>query len=378
MTSSPFVSVIVVNYNRAGLLRDCLDSLVCQTWRSWEVLVVDNGSTDDSCLVASSFRDQGVTLLPQPRNLGFAAGNNVGIKRASGDLVALLNNDAVADRKWLERLVAALESSDRRVGMCASKILLAGQGLIDKAGHLMYPDGQNRGRGTGQKDEGQFDRLEEAFFPDGCAALYRKGVLAEVDGFDEDFFAYGDDADLGVRAQWLGWKCLYVPDAVVYHRQSSTSGMYSAQKIYRVERNRFWLATKNFPWPLLLLSPAFTLYRWFWNFLSGLSGRGAAGNFRKETSWRELFRTLGRAYGDGFRRIRVMWRKRAKIRFDRRISDLDFYRLLWRFHISARQLAFQDPNRSGIASVTSTDGGRSRRLSPGRFSPEEDDLDRRR
>jgi len=108
---------------------------------------------------------------------------------------------------------------------------------IDKAGHLIWPDGQNRGRGTGETDHGQYDRVEETAWPDGCAAMYRKDMLDLIGGFDEDFFAYADDAELGLRARLAGWRCLYIPTAVVYHHLGSTLGRYSAERLVLIEDN---------------------------------------------------------------------------------------------------------------------------------------------
>ncbi len=339
---NPLVSVIVVNYDRAEFLRQALRSLLDQTYSPIEILVVDNNSSDHSQAVVQSFPEDPIRLMVQDYNLGFAGGNNVAIRQAKGDFIALINNDAVADPDWIEQLMRVAQSADERCGMYASKILFFQTDVIDKVGHVMYPDGQNRGRGTGEEDRGQYERVEETFFPDGCAALYRSEMLKQVGELDESFFAYGDDADLGIRGRWMGWKCLYVPDAVVYHRHSSTVGRFSMQKVYWVERNRFWLALKNFPWPLLVISPFFTLNRWMWNFLAALMGRGAAGNFRRDVSFWQLFLTLGRAYRDGVGQCGEMLRKRRSIRRTRQISDVDFYRLLLRFRVPARVLTFQD------------------------------------
>ncbi len=335
------VSVVVVNHNRAELLRECLTSLLRQSYRPLEILVVDNGSEDSSDAVVASFPKGLVRLKSLGSNLGFAAGSNIGIRESKGELVALLNNDAVADPSWIEELVEAIESSIQ-IGMCASKVLFSGTNVIDKVGHLMYPDGQNRGRGTGEVDRGQYDCQEEVFFPDGCAALYRRELLDDVQGFDDSFFAYGDDADLGIRARWMGWRCLYVPGAVVHHHHSATSGPYSREKAYWVERNRLWLAVKNFPLPLLLLSPILTMNRWVWNLLAAAVGRGAAGNFRRETSLIALLVELLRSQRDGFRSLGQMLRKRRQIVAGRKIGSLEFCRLLLRFRISARKLSFED------------------------------------
>lgn len=336
------VSVVVVNHNRASLLEDCLGSLLAQTYRDLELIVVDNGSTDGSCDLVSSQSDERVQLISLKHNLGFGAGCNLGIERSRGELVALLNNDAVADSGWIEALVKAMSSTG--MGMCASKILFSESDVIDKAGHLIYFDGQNRGRGTGESDRGQYDELDETIFPDGCAALYKRELLKEVGGFDEDFFAYADDADLGLRARLLGWECVYVPDAVVEHRHSATTGSYSVEKVYWVERNRFWLAVKTFPGFLLLANPIFSLNRWLWNLIAALSGRGAAGNFRRGHSLWLLAKTIAKAHWDGYRGLPRALRKRRQIRKNRRLSDFGFCVILWRFRISARVLACRDRN----------------------------------
>ena len=342
VATPPSISVIIVNHNRADLLRKCIASVLQQTLPPIEILVVDNASTDGSRGLVRGLQVDSVRLLALESNLGFAAANNVAIREAAGDFVALLNNDATARSDWLESLMRTTVG-DSRVGMWASKILTEDGERIDKAGHRMFLDGQNRGRGSGQEDRGQFDALQECFFPDGCAALYRSQVLREVEGFDEDFFAYADDADLGLRARWLGWMCLYVPDAVVYHSRSSTLGPYSPLKIYWVERNRLWLTVKNFPLPLLLLTPILTAYRWLWNLAAALAGSGAAGRFRDQLSFWGGAGTVVRAVLDGIRGIPVMWPKRAMIRRTRRISSLEFLGCLWRFRMSAREISFHDP-----------------------------------
>src|SRR5438552_91728 len=246
------VSVITPNWNRRELLRCCLRSLEIQTLSDHEVIVVDNGSTDGSVeMVRTEFPR--ATIVSNHENRGFCAAINQGIEKSRGRYVALLNNDAEADPRWLAALVT--EASRRpEIGMCASKILrYDNHTVIDKVGHLIYPDGQNRGRACGEIDRGQFDRVEEALFPDGCAALYDRRVFETAGMFDEDFFAYGDDAEMGLRARLAGWDCRYVPTAVVYHHHSSTLGRFAEARLVLVERNRVWLALQLFPWSLLLL-----------------------------------------------------------------------------------------------------------------------------
>ncbi len=166
------------------------------------------------------------------------------------------------------------------VGMAASKILVhEDPRRIDKAGHLIYPDGQNRGRGSGELDEGQYDRVEEILWPDGCAAMYRRAMLDEIGGFDEDFFAYADDAELGLRARIAGWKCLYIPDAVVRHHRGATLGLRSSRRLELIERNRVLLAAKLFPWSLLWLNGAYYAMRLVAGVWAAVSGQGEVGKY---------------------------------------------------------------------------------------------------
>jgi len=335
------VSVVVVNWNGLDYLPECLQSVRDQSYIPREIIAVDNGSTDGSRRWLQSNAGDQFRLIELESNTGFAAGANAGIRAAEGEFIALLNNDAVAEKDWLENLVAAAGGPD--VGMVASKILFyENRDVIDKTGHLFYPDGLNRGRGAGELDRGQFDRQPEIFFPDGCAALYRKQMLDDVGLFDEQFFAYGDDADLGLRARWRGWRCAYAPAAKVYHRHSRSLGKYSAQKAYLVERNRFWVAVKLLPMPMLLCTPAFTAWRFFWHVASIFSRRGLAGGVARESSASSLFAAAVRAYVSGFAGIDAILRKRREVFKNRKISSGEFLGLMRQYRISAHDLALRD------------------------------------
>jgi GT2 family glycosyltransferase len=335
------VSIIVVNWNGLAYLEECLTSAESQSYAPVELLAVDNGSTDGSRQWLRERCREKWRLAELPVNQGFAGGVNAGIRTARGEFVALLNNDAVADRDWLSELIACM--ADTAVGMAASKILFYEQRqVIDKVGHLLYPDGLNRGRGAGEADCGQFEQPDEVFFPDGCAALYRRSMLDDVGMFDEQFFAYGDDADLGLRARWRGWNCGYAPGAKVYHRHSRSLGKYSPQKAFLVERNRFWVAVKLFPMPVLMVSPLYTLWRFFWHLISIMRRRGLAGGVTREHSAGGLAWALVRAYLSGFRGLGEILGKRRQVFLRRRISNGQFYELMRRFRISARELALRD------------------------------------
>jgi GT2 family glycosyltransferase len=341
--TGPAVSVVVVNWNRCNLLRACLRSLTRQRSVQFEVIVVDNGSTDGSSdMVKAEFLHGNlpVTLIQNDRNLGYCAANNQGIVQARGQFIALLNNDAEADPGWLAALLAAFQGRDD-VGMAASKILSwENPRVIDKAGHLIYLDGQNRGRGHGQLDCGQFDKLEEVLWPDGCAAMYRRSMLEEIGAFDEDFFAYADDAELGLRARIAGWNCVYVPDAIVYHHHSATLGVESARRLELIERNRVFLVAKHFPWTLLCLNGVFYLARLAAGAWAALRGKGDTRHFPGLRGKWVLALTLLKADWAALRQLPKMFRKRRRFRA-RKLSGAEVIRLLWRHRIPLRELMEQ-------------------------------------
>ena len=223
----PLVSVVIVNWNGLRFLDGCLSSLFNQSYQDFEVIMIDNGSADGSVeFVKSNFPR--TVIIENKENLGFSAANNQGIKVARGKYIATQNNDTVADKNWLSNLVNLAESSESRVGMWAPKILsIKEPSKIDSVGGLIiYKDGIARGRGRGKEDKGQFDKVEEILFPSACSALYRKDMLDEVGYFDEDFFAYGEDTDLGLRGRLAGWKAFSAPNAIVYHHYSGSTGRY--------------------------------------------------------------------------------------------------------------------------------------------------------
>jgi len=342
-TSDPKVSVIVLNYNGRHLLEECLESLLSQTYPAFEIIVVDNGSTDDSLPFLEERYHARITLIKNSTNLGFAEGNNIGIAAAKGEYIALLNNDAVADMHWLEELVSAAQGSDATFSMWASKIMFYDRrDMIDTAGHLIYPDGLNRGRGKHEIDHGQYDTQEEVFFPSGCAALYAKKMIDEIGAFDRDFFAYGDDTDLGIKARLAGWKCFFVPTSVVYHRSSATAGIYTPFKAYLVERNRIWVLIKYFPFWHIMISPWYTGIRLMLNAYAALTGKGAAGKFAEGSSGFHLLKILFRAYIDALKKLPLMIRKRREFRQHIRTTRSDFHVWLRKFKISAAELALKD------------------------------------
>ncbi|PWU03971.1 MAG: glycosyltransferase family 2 protein [Terriglobia bacterium] len=331
------ISVVVVNWNRKELLRACLLSLQRQTGVPFEVIVVDNGSADGSAEMAES--EFGSRVIRNTQNRGFCAANNQGIRAAQGEFIGLLNNDAEAEPGWLYALWKACRSAPD-VGMAASKILVwENPRIIDKAGHLIFPDGQNRGRGSGALDRGQYDREEEVLWPDGCAALYRKEMLDQIGGFDEDFFAYGDDAELGLRARIAGWRCIYTPQAVVRHHRGSTMGKDSVRRLELIERNRLLLAIKLFPASLLALNPVYFALRLAAGILAVHRGVGDTVHF---PGWRGKWRmaqALVRGDVDALRMARRIWRKRAEVQRFRRLDARSVRKLILTHRLGWKDVA---------------------------------------
>jgi GT2 family glycosyltransferase len=321
---------------------ECIDSLKEQTFRDFETILVDNGSTDGSADFAKKHYGDFIRIIRIEKNLGYTGGNNVGIRAARGEYVVLLNNDTWAEPTWLEELVKATYL-DRPIGMWASKVYsYYKRNQIEAVGELIYWDGLNRSRGQYELEQGQYEAMEEIFFPPGCGGMYRKRVFDEVGLFDEDFFAYGDDAEIGIRARLAGWKCHYVPKAVLYHKNSGTTGSYSPLKAFYVERNRFWVTIKYFPLPLLYLSFFFTLYRFAFQTYGALTHKGAAGKFTGIYSPFRLVAVLLRAYGSGFLYLPRMWRKRREMASLRKVTFGEMFQWFKRFGISAKEISLRD------------------------------------
>ncbi|MBI4893957.1 MAG: glycosyltransferase family 2 protein [Acidobacteria bacterium] len=337
----PRVSVVIVNWNRAELLRACLDSLCAGQGAGFETIVVDNGSGDGSCELVERLRPAlpyPVRLIRNSANLGFCAANNQGIEAARGEFVALLNNDAEAAPGWLGALLTAFE--DPAVGMAASKVLVyQDPRVIDKVGHLIYLDGQNRGRGTGQIDAGQFDRVEEVLWPDGCACMYRKAMLDRSGGFDEDLFAYADDAELGLRARIAGWNCLYIPTAVVRHHRGSTLGKQNPRRVTLIERNRVLLAAKLFPGTLLWRNVAYYVARLAAGLWAAMLNRGEISRFQSPGGKMAVLWAMARGDWEALLLLPRMLRKRRQMRSLRKLSPRQVKQLLLRHRISLKELS---------------------------------------
>ncbi len=342
LSPAPIASVVVVSRDLPPVLAEALDSLRAQSLRDLETIVVLNRAAEPVPGAAWASAFDGSRLIVAGRNLGFAGGANLGIGAARGRYVLLLNDDARAEPGWAEALVAEAERSPG-VGMCASKVLLIDPaGRIDTTGHRLFVDGLNRGRGRFEIDRGQYDGVRDVLFPSGAAALYRRAMLDELGGFDERFFAYGEDTDLGLRARLAGWGCRYVPDAVAFHHGSVTAGAYSSFKAFHVERNRVWLVAKHFPAGLVLLNPAFSAVRYGAQAFAALRGRGAAARFRAESSLGHALFTTLRALAAGWLGVPRMLAERRRLRSTRRLPLRTIYAWLRTDGLTLRQIAWTE------------------------------------
>jgi GT2 family glycosyltransferase len=338
--------VVVVNWNRRNLLRSCLQSLTRQKLNQpFEVVVIDNGSDDGSPEMVLAEYGNGtvlrVNLIRNSENRGFCAANNQGFAASDTEFIALLNNDAEAEPDWLEKLAGAFHGRTD-IGMAASKILVhEDPRRIDKAGHLIYPDGQNRGRGSGELDTGQYNQVEEILWPDGCAAMYRRAMLDQIGGFDEDFFAYADDAELGLRAQIAGWKCLYIPQAVVRHHRGATLGLRSSRRLELIERNRVLLAAKLFPWSLLWLNGVYYGMRLGAGMWAAITGQGEVGKFPGVRGKLQAARALLAGDWQAVPLLPRMLAKRRDVERIRKLSPREVRKLILQHRISLKQLMRQ-------------------------------------
>lgn len=309
------VSVIVVNWNGAQYLERCLSALKAQTVKPHEIILLDNASSDGSQEIARRFPE--VRLIALDENTGFARGNNLAIGAASEDAewIALINPDAFAEPGWLEELLAA---AGRNSGfdVFSSKLVNAGDPeVLDGAGDAYYVSGRVRRVGKDMPVQVAPKEECEVFSPCAAAALYRRSAVLEVGGFDEDFFCFLEDVDLGFRLRLAGYRCLYVPASVAHHVGSGTTGgRHSDFSVYHGHRNLVWTFVKDMPgilfWALLPLHILLNLVSIFWFML------------------RRQGAVILRAKRDALLGIPKMWRKRRDIQKNRAASAAEIWRVL--------------------------------------------------
>ncbi len=266
----PLVSVIVLNWNNKQDLEVCLNSLAKQTYPNYEVIVVDNASTDDSVnLVKKKFSK--FRLIENKENYGFAKGNNIGINQANGTYIITLNNDTKVDPKWIEEYVKLAEEHPE-VGSLSCKMLFFDKPeIINSIGLKLYWDGKAVDEGINEEDNEQYEGIREVFGPCGGSAFFRKEALEDVkldrDYYDSDFGFYSEDLDLSFRLQLKGWKCLYAPKAKLFHKFRGTTGKIHDFGLYYAIKNKVLFMVKNYPLRLLIFYSPIIVIRQITSFL---------------------------------------------------------------------------------------------------------------
>ncbi len=248
LAAAPFASIVIPNYNGARFLPTLLDALAKQAFQDFEILLVDDASSDESVAFVEEHYPN-VRVIVNRRNLGFAASCNAGAEAASGRVLVLLNNDTEPEPEWLASLVRAV-CEQPNAAVVTSKILLHdGSGRLHTTGDLLGANGLPRNRGVWEQDAGQYDMQLDVFSGCGGASAFRRDAWRALGGFDEEFWMYVEDVDYGFRARLAGWQVAYAPEARVHHHLSATGGGATAS--FYTGRNTIWLIAKNMPASLL-------------------------------------------------------------------------------------------------------------------------------
>ncbi len=253
---APLVSIIMVTWNSRPYLFNCLSALSKQTMQGFELILADNGSTDNSMDNLES-QWNGLQLIVEylNKNLGFAAANNIGARLARGKWLVLLNADAFPEPDWLEKLLRAAEQNPQYSMFSSRQIQYNSPERLDGSGDAYHISGLAWRNFYNYPSNGYGMQQREVFSPCAAAALYSREEFLRVGGFDEDYFSYFEDVDLGFRLRLGGAKCLYVPEAVVHHVGSASTGKRSYFSVYYGYRNMIWTFVKDMPFP------------YFWMFL---------------------------------------------------------------------------------------------------------------
>ena len=244
---NPLISILVLNLNGKHLLKPCLESIFEQNFTDYELIVVDNNSNDGSAeYIKENFPN--ITLIENPKNLGFAGGNNTGIKACSGKWIFFLNNDTVLEKNCLDFLTKHIKTEQ----LVLMPLMLKADSpeFVDSAGDMLYPWGY--AYRYNNVPANKFLESKEIALACCGAAMFNRELVEKLNGFDEDFFLYYEDVDLSLRARHLGAKVWLVPQAKVFHKGSATVGKKTQSRLYYIERNRFFTKLKNFPLSTLI------------------------------------------------------------------------------------------------------------------------------
>lgn len=298
-------SVVIPNWNGKKFLKQCLDSLKRQEFKDFEIIVVDNGSEDGSVQFIETHYPE-VRIVKLSKNYGFSKAVNDGIKEAKGELVFLLNNDTEVAPDCLYNCKQAIQNYPDNHIFALRIMNYKTRDVIESVG-ICYPkSGRGYNRGIGLIFSREFNRSQRVFGFCGGGAIIRKSIFEEIGYFDEDFFAYFEDVDLSFKARLLGYECIYIPDAVIYHIGSGFRGKEYRKKIYYLHRNFIWTVIKNWPVNLFIKYSSLII---FYDILATLNS----------LIFDRSFATV-KAKIDAFNSVPKMLNKRHWIQKNRRIS----------------------------------------------------------
>ena len=367
--NEPRVSIIILNWNGWKDTIECLESLYAIDYQNFDIVLVDNHSQNESIEMLKRYcqgqvkaeskyqlidiknkplniyeyeednnnqkfdqleysnlpSNKKIVLFLNKKNHGFAKGNNIGIrfaqKNLKSDYICLLNNDTIVELNWLKELIKGI-TSDKKIGSCSSKLLIYdNKKKINSTGIMIIRDGTGIDRGRNKVDKSQFDNKTNIFGACAAGALYSADALNDVGILDDDFFAYYEDVDLSWRLQLSGWKCKYVPTAVVYHKYSKSSGPSSLFKVYQGERNRIWVIIKNYPFLFLLITFPYNLLKLLLLFYYNLQGQGRGTLYSGKHSMKKILFAMIEGRFHGWIGIGKMIRKRQKIMKKKKVTN---------------------------------------------------------
>ena len=306
MVMTKKVSLIIPNWNGLDFLKVCLPSLLKQSYQNFGIIIVDNGSTDNSVEFIKKNYPQ-IKIYQFRENRGFCQAINAGINLASGEYIFLLNNDTEVEVNCLSELVKTANKNTAAGFFATKMIYFDRRDIINDTGDIFSIYGLAHQRGKEEIDQGRYDKEEYVFGACAGATLYRKSMLEEIGLLDEDFFAYLEDIDLSFRAQLAGYKCLYVPTAIVYHVDGGTSKKVDDLPRYHTLRNSLFVITKNLPITLIFLYLPFILLGQVRNFFIGLK--------------HHCLKLILKVYLDYFKELPSLIKKRKEIQKDRVVSN---------------------------------------------------------
>jgi GT2 family glycosyltransferase len=315
MPRALLISVILIAWNNKTHLRHCFSALSKQTLRDFEIILIDNASADNSAAELSPPRSDLPLLVKQlPSNLGFAVANNIGAHLAQGEWLALLNVDAFPEPDWLEKLLKAAEENPEYSFFSSRQIQANDPQWLDGAGDAYHISGLAWRNGYNHPSADFGQQQKEVFSACAAAALIRRDEFLKLGGFDEDYFSYFEDVDLGFRIRLQGGRCLYVPEAIVHHVGSASTGKRSDFSVYYGYRNMIWTFIKNMPSPLfwILLPLHIVTVLLFMVYLT-LRGQGKA---------------IGRAVFDAIRGLPAVLEKRKRIQQARIVRWQDLLQVM--------------------------------------------------